>query len=126
MRPSSSLSDSTEIVAADTSVIINLNATACASEIIRALPNKMIVAENVMSELRQGCRHGRQDAELLNDLVSKGIVEIVPLGELAGRYFEDLVIGPAIATLDDGEAATIACAIECNGIAVIDERNRSC
>ncbi len=44
------------------------------------------------------------------------------------EYFEQLVVGTAQMTLDDGEAATIAYAVANNGIALIDERkaNRIC
>ena len=44
------------------------------------------------------------------------------MGDVGARHFEELVIGPAAETLDDGEAATIAVAIEHHGIALIDER----
>jgi hypothetical protein len=65
---------------------------------------------------------------LLNDLISAGLGDIVTLKGVAARHFEDLVIGSAVATLDDGEAATIAHALANEGIAVIDERkaNRIC
>jgi predicted nucleic acid-binding protein len=107
---------------ADTSAIINLIATGCAPVIIRALPNRLIVAEVVSAELEDGRCRGRAEADRLNELVANGLVEIVSLGDAASRYFEELVIGPAAATLDDGEAATIAYAVEHAGAAIIDER----
>ena len=39
-----------------------------------------------------------------------------------GKSFRALVLGDTADTLDDGEAATIACAIEMGAVAVIDER----
>ncbi len=62
------------------------------------------------------------------ELVTAGVIDIVKLGEPAAECFESLVIGPAADTLDDGEAATIAYAMNLNAIAVIDERkaNRIC
>jgi predicted nucleic acid-binding protein len=59
---------------------------------------------------------------LLNELVTTGLVEIVELDESASVQFERLVVGPAVMTLDDGEAATIAYALANEMIAVIDER----
>lgn len=107
---------------ADTSVVINLIATGFASTIIQALPQPLIVVDIVPSELETGRGRGRTDAEQFNELVNGGIVKVVSLGDLGMQHFEGLVIGPAAKTLDDGEAATIACAIEQSGVAYIDER----
>jgi predicted nucleic acid-binding protein len=107
---------------ADTSAIINLNATGFAPAILKALPNRLLVVDVVSLELKTGTPRGRGDARLLQDLVTAGIVEIVKLDEGAAQYFEQLVIGPAAMTLDDGEAATIAYAAAHSGTVIIDER----
>jgi predicted nucleic acid-binding protein len=122
------LNDPAVLVVADASAVINLNATGYAREIIRALPNPFVVVNAVMAELEEGQRRGRQDAHLLNGLLSDRLVEIVRLNELACEWFEGLVIGRATETLDDGEAATIAYAVEHLALALIDERkaNRIC
>jgi predicted nucleic acid-binding protein len=116
------------LVVADASVIINLNATGYAADIIRALQNQLTVVEAVMAELETGRPQGRVDASLLNDLVTSGLVDIVKLDDGATENFENLVVGAAAQTLDDGEAATIAYAIAHGAIALIDERkaNRIC
>src|SRR5207253_3083927 len=44
------------------------------------------------------------------------------LDDAATQHFEELVIGPAALTLDDGEAATIAYAAVNGGTALLDER----
>lgn len=41
-------------VVVDTSVVINLNATGCADAILRALPNRCVVVEQVSLELQAG------------------------------------------------------------------------
>jgi predicted nucleic acid-binding protein len=122
------LTDPSAFLVADASTVINLNATGCAQPIIQALPNRLVVVDVVPAELETGRHRGRRDSDLLLELVPAGLVNIVKLGNLAAQHFEDLVIGPAAATLDDGEAATIACAVELKGIALIDERkaNRIC
>jgi predicted nucleic acid-binding protein len=122
------LTDPAAVIVADASAVINLNATGCASEIVTALPNRVAVVDVVMTELEQGRRRDRQDADLLNGLVAVGLIEIVSLGEPAVPHFEELVIGPAARTLDDGEAATIAYAIVHDAIPLVDERkaNRIC
>jgi predicted nucleic acid-binding protein len=116
------LTDPAALIVVDASTVINLNATGCAREIIRAIPNELVVVEVIPAELDAGRRRGRQDADLLNELVAAGLVGIVKLEDLASAHFEKLVVGPAAMTLDDGEAATIAYAIACEGVAVIDER----
>jgi predicted nucleic acid-binding protein len=107
---------------ADASAIINLNASGMAAAIIQALPHRLQVVDIVLQELESGRPKGRLDAELLRGLINQGLIELVSLGPPAEIHFENLVVGPAEATLDDGEAATIAFAIEANAIAIIDER----
>ena len=116
------LTDPAALIAADSSTVINLNATGRAQEIIRAIPNRLVVVDIVSAELDEGRRRGRRDAESLSKLVSADLVEIVKLDDFAAPHFEKLVVGPAAMTLDDGEAATIAYANGCGAIAAIDER----
>jgi predicted nucleic acid-binding protein len=123
-----SMNDRKAILVADASTVINVNATGCAEKIIGALSSHLVIVDIVPGELEGGRQRGRQDADFLNELVISGLVEIVKLDEEAEKHFEALVVGPAEATLDDGEAATIAYAVRRNGIPVIDERkaNRIC
>ena len=55
-------------------------------------------------------------------LVDRHVVEHARLGDVGMSHFESLVSGSAAETLDDGEAATIACAIERSAVALIDDR----
>jgi predicted nucleic acid-binding protein len=116
------LTDPAVLIVADASVMINLNATGCAPEIIRALPNRLVVVDVVPAELESGRARGRQDADRLNDLVAAGLLDIVKLDDAAEQHFESLVVGPAAETLDDGEAATIAFAVAHGALPLIDER----
>lgn len=122
------LTDPKALLVADASTVINLNATSCAQKVIQALPNRLVIVDVVPGELEGGRHRRRQDAALLNELVVSDFVEIVQLDDMAEQCFEELVVGPAALTLDDGEAATIAYAVSQDGIAVIDERkaNRIC
>ena len=128
MECQSSLNDPTALVVADASVVINLNATGFAVSILEALPNRLVVVEEVALELENGRRQGRDDADALNTLVAADCVGIVRLGSPGIEYFTSLVSGSAVETLDDGEAATIAYALEHGAIVLIDERkaNRIC
>lgn len=122
MECQSCLNDPTALVVADASVAINLNATGFAESILDALPNRFAVVEEVALELENGRSRGRNDADALNTLVATGRVDIVRLGNPATEYFTLLVSGSAAETLDDGEAATIAYALEHGATALIDER----
>lgn len=116
-----SLSDSDHLLVADTSTIINLNATGCVETILQVLPCRVAASEVVREELEIGRSRGRSDAAKFDALVGRGLIEVVGHGDIGLNYFEQLVIGPASETLDDGEAATLACAAESGAVAVIDE-----
>ena len=118
----SCLTNPTASFVADTSVAINLNATGCAETILSALSNRFLVVEQVLTELESGRRTGHRDAEILSRLATAGQVEIVRLEKPALKHFHNLVAGSAVATLDDGEAATIVYALQHNAMALIDER----
>ena len=126
----SCLHDRTVPVIADTSVVINLNATQCAETILDALPNPFLVVSEVVLELESGLQTGRNDAAALKEWRTSGRVKIVTLGDTGAQHFFNLVSGPAAQTLDDGEAATLALALETEppAIPLIDERkaNRIC
>jgi hypothetical protein len=53
---------------------------------------------------------------------SLGLIKALPLDDGSSGHFERLVAGRTIDTLDDGEAATIACAVAIKGVPIIDER----
>ena len=122
------LTDPGAPVVIDTSAAINVIATGCAAVILQALPYPILAVDAVPAELEEGRRRGRPDADLLAELIVAGYIRIATLGDGAGHVFEELVIGSAAETLDDGEAATIAYAAAHGAIAVIDERkaNRIC
>ena len=110
------------VLVADASVVINLNATGRAHDIITALPMRYAVTENARGELAGGARNGHHDAEKLQTLLDGGFVDLVRLGDTGNSVYEFLVEGSALRTLDDGEAATIGYAYEVGGVAMIDER----
>ena len=129
MERQSCLNDLTLPVVADTSVIINLNASGCAEAILDALPNRFLVVSEVRLELEEDQTiQAAMTLQHSTHLVASGRVEIAQLGDSGIQHFSDLVTGPAAQTLDDGEAATIAYALEHGAVALIDERkaNRIC
>ena len=60
MQPWSSLSDPEALLVADTSTAINLHASGSSREILRALPNRVVVAEMILVELEAGKRQAAE------------------------------------------------------------------
>jgi predicted nucleic acid-binding protein len=116
------LADLAVPIVLDASAAINLNASGFAEAVLRALPNRAVMAEIAMNELTGDFRTGRRDAEIMAALTRSDLITIVQLSEIQQRHFETLVVGPAVETLDDGEAATIAYAAESDAVAILDER----
>ena len=114
--------DTLPMLVADASVVINLNATGCASEIIRAYKGSVVVTAIAFAELVAGARNGHSDDKKLQALIDSGTVKVVHLGETGNTIYSSLVEGSATCTLDDGEAATIGYAHETGAVAMIDER----
>lgn len=110
------------ILVADASVVINLNATGRARDIIQAQPGSLVVTKNACTELASGVKKGHDDYAQLQALIDIGAVRVVKLGETGESIYARLVEGSAVRTLDDGEAATIGYAYETGAIALIDER----
>lgn len=121
MKPLSCLTDTCDLLVADTSAAINLNASGSAAEILHALPYRIAIVDVIQNELEAGRERNRLDAELTRSLVAAKHLEVVTLGDGGWKHFEPLVTGVAAETLDDGEAATIASAIELIGVAIIDD-----
>jgi predicted nucleic acid-binding protein len=128
MSVRSCLDDPTALVVTDASVAINLRATGVSGLILDALPSRVAVVQEVARELEAGLQRGPMGADSFGELVASGRMEVAQLGEEGMGHFTDLVSGHAAETLDDGEAATIAYALECGATAIIDERkaNRIC
>lgn len=118
----SAVNSRSTLVVADTSAVINLSASGCAEKVIKALPHRIAIVDVVPTELAVGRGNGHTSADLLQNLLSKGAIDLVSLDDAAAQHFEELVIGPTALTLDDGEAATIAYAAANGGMALLDER----
>lgn len=111
-----------EALIADASVIINLVASGCAEQLISAIPNRISVVEDIIGELDRGMANGHEEAVVLRHLTDCNFVDVVALSECDLELYEKLVCGSAAATLDDGEAATLAYCVGSNAIPLIDER----
>lgn len=117
----SCLTDPSLPIVADTSTMINLGASGCAAAVLQALPNRVVLTDTAVAELRTDRRTGRDDAKLVRSLIRDNLADVAALADFKQDHFAALVAGPAVETLDDGEATTIACALEINAGAVIDD-----
>jgi predicted nucleic acid-binding protein len=118
----SCLTDPSVTIVADTSAVINLNASGCAAAVLQALPNRVALTDTVLAELSVDKRTKRDDARLVRSLIDADLVAVLALADMKKDHFAALVAGPAAETLDDGEAATVAWALEINGVAITDDR----
>ncbi|WP_333822948.1 hypothetical protein [Pinisolibacter sp.] len=114
--------DPNQALIVDASVVIGLNASGYARRIIALTQPRIIVPDNAYYELAIGSRFGHNDGEKLDELVVAGLVERMTLEGTALSIYESLIDSTYGDTLDDGEAATIAIAVQRGGIAVLDER----
>lgn len=120
MTCSSSLSDALAPLVPDTSVLINLHACSLGEQVLRSIPNEIIVPDIVVAELEHETSYAKGDNGFIRNLISQGIIKVAHLDDAAYRVFEMLISSPG--SLDDGEAATIAVAATQGLVAVIDER----
>ncbi|WP_244423879.1 hypothetical protein [Phyllobacterium sp. YR531] len=103
-------------------MIINLNATGRASDIVRAFDVTLCASTVVRDELMIDRFNGRDDAGLARALADERLLEFIPFDHDGELIFAGLVSGPADQTLDDGEAATLALGAVHARTVVIDER----
>lgn len=80
------------------------------------------MVSEVVRELEAKPQGGRAEAATCGELFDSGRIEVVQLGDDGMGYFAELVSGSTAESLDDGEAATIAYALESGATAIIDER----
>jgi predicted nucleic acid-binding protein len=116
-----SSSDNLAPLVIDTSVAINLEASGLAVEILSALGRSIVIVDIVPGELDGGRGYGPKVQAAIADWKRQKLVELVVLSDEANVTFEELISGSAASTLDDGEAATMAYALEIGATAVIDE-----
>lgn len=107
---------------ADASVWINLAATGGADQILGAIRPRLVITDVALAELERGRPKGRRAADEVTALIHLGLTEVVALAPEDEALFLSLVSGSASETLDDGEAATLACADRLGASVAIDER----
>ncbi|WPB77101.1 hypothetical protein KYC5002_50005 [Archangium violaceum] len=111
-----------ECVVLDASVLINLVATDIADAILAAMGRPCVVTDDALREVKR-CPRGRSNGEHpAASLLASSRLQEVLLSDAERELFFGLVGAAPPDDLDDGEAASIACAHFRNGIIVLDER----
>lgn len=111
-------------LALDASGMLNFLGTGISYELLSNLGRPILMAPKALGELKYHPIKGEEIGLSLMRLKSVGILTEVPLGHSGRAIYEELVGDGIGGGLDDGEAATIALAIEhaTTTIAVLDEK----
>ncbi|HEV7276571.1 MAG TPA: DNA-binding protein [Devosiaceae bacterium] len=104
----------------DTSVLINLHACGSGARILGAVPNSVLVPQEVVTELDHETSRVNGEREFLREVVDSEIVAIEVMTDDEYEVFLHLITSSP--SLGDGEAATIAIASKRGCWPVLDER----
>lgn len=103
----------------DASVLINLLGCGAAEEILRSLPGAILVEQRTLAEVLTDPSRNLPSRDVRERLVQEQHLQVRNLEGDAIECFLALVSEPD--GFDDGEAATIACALDLGAAAVLDE-----
>jgi predicted nucleic acid-binding protein len=117
--PSSLISVEAPLVL-DTSVLINLHACGSGARILRAIPNLILVPQEVAAELDHETSRANGELEFLRGMIDTETVLIEEMVDEEYEVFLNLITSSP--SLGDGEAATIAIASKRGHWPVLDER----
>jgi len=104
----------------DASVLINLLGCGATVEVLRLLPVAVLIEQRTLAEVLTDPGRNLPSREVRERLVQERHLHVRNLAGDAIECFLELVLEPD--GLDDGEAATIACALDTGATAVLDER----
>lgn len=109
---------------ADASAVINLLGTGMPVALLRNLGMRVLIAAEAYSEVRRHPIQGEPIEPVMAALASERLIEQVQLGNQGRSVFLELVANDLSGGLDDGEASTIAAALEHSNdaVVVIDEK----
>jgi predicted nucleic acid-binding protein len=108
----------------DASGLINVLGTGMAGPLLRNLGLPVLVAARVLGEVSRHPIPGEPIAPAIAALRSEGLIQEVQLGDHGRATFLELVANDVNGGLDDGEASTIAAALEHSeqAVIVVDEK----
>lgn len=108
----------------DASAVINLLGTSMPVQLLRNLGMRVLIAAEAYGEVRRHPIEGEPFGPVMAALASEKLIEHVQLGSQGRSIFLELVANDLSGGLDDGEASTIAAALEHSkeAVVVIDEK----
>ncbi|MFM0453907.1 hypothetical protein PQR21_26275 [Paraburkholderia nemoris] len=105
----------------DASVLFNLLGTGIAKELLQALAVPCWVEERTAAEIRR-LPGQRTESAPLQPLLDDGCLKLCRMSTRGYETYLSLLSGPSTDTLDDGESAAIAMAVEGLGSVVLDDK----
>jgi len=105
----------------DASVLINLLGSGAAERLLTALPGPVMVADLTFREVLRDPSGRIPPAGIRQTLAETGLVEVRSLDDTQALLYLELASAPDPDRLDDGEAATVALAVGCGAVPVLDE-----
>ncbi|NBC32969.1 MAG: hypothetical protein GVY13_09875 [Alphaproteobacteria bacterium] len=119
----SRLNDGHGTLVIDASVLLNLLGTGRPAGVLAALNRRVLVESGTLrGEVKTDPVTRNSAKAVVAELFSQSALEEVCLSDQAMPTFMRLTGGPPPDDLEDGEAATIAHALDIGGVAVLDER----
>jgi predicted nucleic acid-binding protein len=109
-------------LAHDASVAINLLGTGQAADILRLVNRKYVIEDSARGEVQRDAYNGQAGSASLDALRQSGLLTYSRLGDTALASFLALTGAEPPDDLDDGEAATIALAVDIGAVAMLDDK----
>jgi len=118
----SRLSSDHGVLVVDASVMINLLGTGRCADVLRIVSRKVLIDELAWQEVTSDPFSKDSGQKAMQSLVESALVEQVRLSDSAFERFLSLTGATPPDDLGDGEAATIAQALDLRAVPIIDER----
>lgn len=109
-------------LALDASVAINLLGTGRAADILRIVNRQFVIEDSARGEVQRDPSNGQPGSLALDALSRSGLLTYSRLGDSALAFFLALTGAEPPNDLDDGEAATIALAMDIGAAALLDDK----
>ena len=122
-EPSPSLmTDEHRVLVLDASAAINILGSGRPLDLLRALDRQILIEETALREVKRDPVTGQPADGVIQSLTSMGALQVTTMSGPTFNDFLGMVGAHPPDDLGDGEAATIAYAIEIGAVAVIDDK----
>jgi len=119
----SRLADRDRVLVLDASTTLNLLGTGCAAPVLRLIGRDVVMADMAAEEVRRDPLTGAPGQPAVAALEAAGLLRRVSLSNAGYTTYLALVgATEPMDSLDDGEAVTVAHALDINATVLVDER----